>query len=168
MATIKIYGIKGMVERSLSIPCGGASLQVSFTGGSANPALSCSAKYKTDNAVYQAMIENSDYFRRGYIRLLGTITRNGGDGKASPKAVKTRVTPVSASRVAETAASAAPGASPKAARARVEVSDIEGEGKKYLVEKFGEKASDMRSLRQIVERAARHNVEFVLPGEKQE
>ncbi len=70
MADKKVYGVKGMMEWHALIPVGKNMLNVKFTGGTLTGYGVTPAKFITANAVVQKMIENSDAFKRGKIKLL--------------------------------------------------------------------------------------------------
>lgn len=76
----KTYGAKGLMEWECLIKVGKATLHVPFTGGSQTEYGVVPAKFTTDNAVKQAIIERSDYFKHGRIVLL-----NGDTKKKLPK-----------------------------------------------------------------------------------
>lgn len=83
---IKTYGAKGLMEWQCQIHSGKTTLHVPFTGGTQTEYGVTPAKYSTSNPVIQAMIERSDYFRRGRITVV-----NAPKGKAA--AVRTDDTP---------------------------------------------------------------------------
>ncbi|MCD8266940.1 MAG: hypothetical protein LUC33_07290 [Prevotellaceae bacterium] len=209
--TLKIYGIKGMVEKQMYVGSGGLRLAMTFKGGGATASRSLPATYKTSNPVYQAIIEGSDYYKKGYIKLVRQIPLGEGGGNSfsvritqtgtktaanGKTANKTGVVMVSAEQLdgiaeavskrmaakgktAKTEAASAEAETPDAVMedpgidpetetvdtvTTVKVSDIEGEGKNYLIKNFGLKSHDLRSKGQILAAAKRCSVEFVLPS----
>jgi len=79
------YGVKGLMEWECQIRNGKTLLHVTFTGGTQTEYGVTPAKYSTDNPVIQRIIENSDYFKRGRITLLGGA-KNAAAKTASPQA----------------------------------------------------------------------------------
>lgn len=68
------------MEWSALIGNGSVCVRVEFTGGSVTGYGVTPAEYTTGNPVIQALIEGSDYFRSGRIRLLrGTPGVTGGE-----------------------------------------------------------------------------------------
>lgn len=67
---IKTYGAHGYVEWMACLKVGRASLSVNFTGGSITTQGVIPASYTTDNSMIQTMIEHSDEYASGKIRLV--------------------------------------------------------------------------------------------------
>ena len=68
--TRKTYGVSGLMEWQAVIRCGRATVNVLFTGGSVTGYGVSPAEYTTENPVVQAIIEGSEYYKSGRIRLL--------------------------------------------------------------------------------------------------
>lgn len=67
--TKKRYEVRGMMEWHPVFVAGKARVQVSFTGGYLGDGCSTPARFETADEVVQRVIENSDAFRKGRIRL---------------------------------------------------------------------------------------------------
>lgn len=63
----KTYGARGMLDWQMALNAGGAIIKICFSGGSMGPNGVIPAKYSTDNAAIQRMIEKTGYFRSGKI-----------------------------------------------------------------------------------------------------
>lgn len=70
MANKKTYGVRGVLEWVAQIKAGKATISVHFSGGYPTTNGHTPAEFTTDNAVIQAAIERSDYYRRGRIKLI--------------------------------------------------------------------------------------------------
>ena len=68
----KKYGTVGLMEWVCSINVGQAHFSFHFSGGMLNGYGMTPATFTTSNAVQQYIIENSEHFRRGKIKLLAT------------------------------------------------------------------------------------------------
>lgn len=207
---IKTYGVKGVSEWHAIIPCkGGARLRADFTGGTANEAGWVPARFRTGNAVVQALIEGSAYFKKGKIFLVSATDKPAKtDAVAVAKAMKAakkakaaaakaaEVTPVKTPITATVAAPAetpkeedaaepaapvpaAPGKEAQNAAAApaeedaaedasqdegsakvVKVSDIEGEGRKYLINECGVAKSKLIGKAAVIAEAAKQGIVF--------
>ena len=69
---MKTYGVYGLMDWQPIIRVGRAKFCPLFTGGGATAYGQTPAKYATSNEVCQRIIENSDYFKSGHIKLLYT------------------------------------------------------------------------------------------------
>lgn len=67
----KTYGAKGLLEFRMTLRAGTAKVRINFTDGSMGSNGVVSAKYVTDNAAIQQLIEGSAHFRRGKVFLYG-------------------------------------------------------------------------------------------------
>ena len=67
---MKTYGVYGLMDWQRIIRVGRAKFCPLFTGGGATAYGQTPAKYATSNEVCQRIIENSDYFKSGHIKLL--------------------------------------------------------------------------------------------------
>ena len=70
MREMKTYGVYGLMDWQPIIRVGRAKFCPLFTGGGATAYGQTPAKYATSNEVCQRIIEKSDYFKSGHIKLL--------------------------------------------------------------------------------------------------
>lgn len=73
----KTYGVQGYMEWQALIRCGKATVTVHFSGGSLTGYGVTPAEFTTENPMTQAIIENSDYFKKGKIILMREIDGTG-------------------------------------------------------------------------------------------
>ena len=73
----KTYGVQGYMEWQALIRCGKATLTVHFSGGSLTGYGVTPAEFTTENPMTQAIIENSDYFKKGKIFLMREVEGTG-------------------------------------------------------------------------------------------
>ena len=73
----KTYGVQGYMEWQALIRCGKATLTVHFRGGSLTGYGVTPAEFTTENPMTQAIIENSDYFKKGKIFLMREVEGTG-------------------------------------------------------------------------------------------
>ena len=73
----KTYGVQGYMEWQALIRCGKATVTVHFSGGSLTGYGVPPAEFTTENPMTQAIIENSDYFKKGKIILMREIEGTG-------------------------------------------------------------------------------------------
>lgn len=76
------------MEWQCQIRTGKAVLHVPFTGGTQTEYGVTPAKYSTNSPVVQAMIERSDYFRKGRIVLLNTAKTAAAKASAASASAK--------------------------------------------------------------------------------
>lgn len=81
----KTYGVPGKIETVMVLKAGNNDVVVNFKGGSIVDFARKPASYSTTNPIYQAIIENSAQFKRGEIKLLGTIEVGGEHHAAAGK-----------------------------------------------------------------------------------
>lgn len=67
---IKTYGVEGFMDWQCEIPVGRARATVHFTGGTITAYGITPAEYSTGDPVRQRIIETSDHFKKGRIKLL--------------------------------------------------------------------------------------------------
>lgn len=67
---LKTYGITNLLDWKAQISAGKAKVIVHFTGGAITAYGVTPAEYSTSNAFFQHVIEGSDYFKSGRIKLL--------------------------------------------------------------------------------------------------
>lgn len=87
MSLIKTYGAKGFMEWKPQIKVGHAIFNFTFSGGTLTGYGVTPALYTTDNKVYQAVIENSDYFKQGKIILVRQVNNGDGENSATSEAL---------------------------------------------------------------------------------
>lgn len=83
---LKTYGVTGLMDWTTQLKVGKGCVSVHFTGGALTAYGVTPAKYQTKNEFFQRVIEGSDDFKRGRIKLLG-VTEVADDGKVK-KVVK--------------------------------------------------------------------------------
>ena len=79
----KRYEVRGMMEWHPEFRAGRTRLQVAFTGGHLCGGACTAASYETSDPVVQKVIEGSEPFRSGRIRL-SREWRNRDDGRKDP------------------------------------------------------------------------------------
>ena len=70
---LKIYAIKGVVERYICVPFGKGSATLYFKGGALDSAMSRDATLTTSNLAEQMLIENLPEFKKGVIKIQKVI-----------------------------------------------------------------------------------------------
>lgn len=152
---LKVYGARGLMEWMVNIPLGKSHITFHFTDGNKTAYGVTPAKYQTENPIYQKAIENSKFFKDGRITLVKTYEREIGSAEKAPKAA----TP------AKTAP--ATGASVPAGQEQAVIVNVtdRDEAVDYLMETFGARKSDLRSLVAIKEYAKNKNIIFEGLGE---
>lgn len=73
----KKYGVQGYMEWQAVIRCGKATVTVHFSGGSLTGYGVTPAEFTTENPMTQAIIENSEYFKKGKIFLMREVEGTG-------------------------------------------------------------------------------------------
>lgn len=132
MKSLKIYGVKGLMEWQCVISSGGVRFHFSFTEGTITGYGVTPAKYRTSNPILQNVIENSDYYKSGKIFLVKTISLE-----------QEPVAPV----VTEDFK-------------KVEVPSLE-DAKEYLAENMGVSRMKLKTKQAIVNQAAEFKIEFI-------
>ena len=84
MRYIKTYGIYGLFEWHGTIQFGQAKLNLSFTNGTTSATGVAPATYITDNPLNQTIIEHSDKFMSGKIRLINATPIPGSEKEGKP------------------------------------------------------------------------------------
>ena len=170
----KTYGVYGLMEWYCSIPCGGARVDIPFTGGTMSGHGTVPAQYTTEDPFVQVVIERSDYFRRGRIVIISDIEGSGRFKVADTDEKPTNVAPE------VEAPAAAPSEDNSASGDKTEDEPAEDEGdtkddsdvkklempslddaKAYLIEHFGYKSSNLRSKAAIIEAGEENGIEFI-------
>ena len=79
----KTYGVKGMIEWHALIPFGKSTMSVKFTGGTITGYGISPAKFITSDPIAQNVIERSDLFKNGKIKLLAVYEEPGDKTSAA-------------------------------------------------------------------------------------
>lgn len=79
----KTYGVPGYVELRLLLPLGKGKMVVNFAGGNLGGDGAAPAEFKTQDLVTQTIIEHSDYYKRGFIILISSISLGEVNEEAS-------------------------------------------------------------------------------------
>lgn len=69
----KTYGVSGLMDWTTQIKAGKGAVSVHFTGGALTAYGVTPATFSTANPFFQGVIENSEHFKSGRIKLLGTM-----------------------------------------------------------------------------------------------
>lgn len=166
----KTYGVYGIIEMVAVIPCGKAKLNVPFSGGSQTSYGVAPAVFTTEDPMKQIIIENSDMFKNGKIKLVwevegtgkygslkqkssegnSTTTQPNDDGNQSPEPID-QVGTGSLDNVDQET---------EAEMKVVEVSDIDV-ARDYMVEKFGYTQTALRYKSNLLKAAEEHGIKFV-------
>lgn len=82
---LKIYAIKGVVERYICVPFGKGSATLHFKGGALDSAVSRDATLTTSNLAEQMLIENLPQFKKGVIKIQKVIQNNPKPAEVFPE-----------------------------------------------------------------------------------
>lgn len=93
MRYIKTYGIYGLLEWHGSVKCGSITMNLSFTNGSTTAYGVSPATYITKDEATQFIIENSDKFKSGKIKLISKREFVGAPEKKDEPVVSKVTTP---------------------------------------------------------------------------
>lgn len=132
MKALKVYGVNGLMEWHCQISTGGATFHFEFVDGIMTAHGSTPAKFKTDNILFQSIIENSNYFKNGRIKLLKTIVLEADEPKVEL---------------------------PKDEVKKIKVSCLE-DAKQILCDEYGADALSLTGKRSIVNAAKERKIEF--------
>ena len=66
---MKTYIAKGLLDFQMSVNVQGAIIRICFSGGYMGPNGVVSARYSTDNPALQKIIEQSEHFKIGRVKL---------------------------------------------------------------------------------------------------
>ena len=128
MKYIKTYGIYGLLEWHGTVKCGNTSMKISFTNGTTTAYGVSPATYITKDEMTQFVIEHSDKFKSGRIKLISQRELPDSEPKKEVKAVET--------------------SEPVAAKEAVTVKvGSKSEAIEYLKENFSEKGYTSTKLR---------------------
>lgn len=155
MAIMKTYGVNGLMEWEALIPSGKITLAVQFTGGTLTGYGVTPALFSTDNPIFQQIIERSNYFKSGRIKIIRTVETEAPAPLRSP--VATPVAPPKESPAQDTAAMVdGDGGDVR----RVEVTD-RSMAKNYMMDNYGLSPNTLRSRAEIERAAKARGIEFV-------
>lgn len=129
MAYYKTYGIFGLLEWHGYVTSGTTRMKVSFTNGSTSAWGVAPATFTTKDALTQHIIENSDQFKGGRIRLVRSVEI------AEPKKARARETKATTDEAN--------------AEDKTLSFSYNDEAKDYLVENFGAERAKIMTRRQI-------------------
>lgn len=159
MKYIKTYGINGLLEWHGHVHSNRLTMKVDFTNGCATAYGVSPATFITKDELTQHVIENSEEFKGGRIRIVSVHEIPGSEEPEAPKEAEAPVTPVEAA-VTE------PEAYPEGNHGvdTIEVAD-KAEAVEWLKEHYPEKEYTGIKLRskEAFERACKEcNVEFII------
>lgn len=177
----KTYGVYGVIELVAVIPCGKAKMNVSFTGGAQTTYGVTPATFTTEDPFKQLMIENSEMFRNGKIKIYMEAEGTGkykpldaGHHKSEDVNVNTAKngSELSGTTNVESGSTTAghrkedeedDSTTEEHGSARVvEVADIDI-ARDWLVENYHVSQTALRYKKNVLDFAAEHNVKFVTP-----
>lgn len=166
---VKKYGIMGLLEWHGTLSFNGSKVKVSFTGGTTTHFGVAPASFSTSNSIIQYIIENSEQYKKGFIKLIRVYEVNDKKETLKPKPVLKVETPKPTAKVAEPTKEEVL----KVEEPKAEVNEQGGEdtigtfteveftcvddAKDFFSEKFGEARSAIRSRAQAEEAAKKHS-----------
>lgn len=163
----KIYGVDNLIDWTVSVKAGKATMRVHFTGGATTARGIVPATFATADPVKQAIIEKSNYFKTGQIRVVQVIEVPDDAAAIARKERKASRIAAKASATAEKPVhdegeNAGEGAEGEAGvkKIQVKVSSVE-DAKDYLVDKFGIASSKLRTRAACIAAGEENGIEFV-------
>ena len=157
----KIYGVDNLIDWTVSIKAGNATMRVHFTGGATTARGIVPATYATADPVKQAIIEKSHYFKTGQIRVVQVIEVPDDSAAIARKERKAaRIAAKAAAPVEEPVQSANTEKQAGVEKQQVKVSSVE-DAKDYLVDKFGIASSKLRTRAACIAAGEENGIEFV-------
>ncbi len=170
---IKTYGVRGLMEWVCSIPVGKSHMRIEFTGGVLTSYGNTPAKFVTKDLLQQAIIENSDLFKKGRIVLLSVMeTDEEEDRMVTPEPSKEETQEDEATNepsTVETLKQRAKAASepsenevteqPKVETVTTKEFTCNDDAKDFLETEFGAKRSSMRTRADIISIGKTYGVE---------
>ena len=160
MKTRKTYGINGLLEWHGIVNSGGINMKVDFVNGSVTAFGVSPATFTTEHALTQAIIENSEQFKKGKIRIVRVVQLEEEAPDPAPAQKKVEAKKEEPEPEVKAEEQPAEKTEEKAEVKKVEVSCAD-DAKDYLVTNFGVAARNLRSLKAINDTAAKYNIEFV-------
>ncbi len=149
---LKKYGTFGLMEWKAVIKAGRATLHIHFTGGHDNEYGIIPATYSTEDPIIQHIIEHSNFFADGKIRLVDEVDMGESPEEKEMRERKERQEKSNSKPTEENTTK-------EGELTEVEVTCID-DAKNYLKENFNEKPSSMRSKEAIESLAKGHNIVF--------
>lgn len=95
---LKIYAIKGVVERYICVPFGKGTVTLYFKGGALDSAMSRDATLTTSNLAEQMLIENLPEFKKGVIKIQKVIQNDPAPVEFEPSNAYPDVTNIQSAR----------------------------------------------------------------------
>ena len=95
---LKIYAIKGVVERYICVPFGKGTVTLYFKGGALDSAMSRDATLTTSNLAEQMLIENLPEFKKGVIKIQKVIQNDPKPAEFEPSNAYPDVTNIQSAR----------------------------------------------------------------------
>lgn len=154
------YGVPGLVDWVAQIKVGAATVNVHFSGGALTAYGVTPAEYTTDNPFLQRVIEQSQYFKSGRIRVQRQqeISEPGRPKEAQPQEAPAKNDNAPTAKAAPLNHGAPE--EPQANTAgEVEVTCLQ-DAQGYLLEKFNIPAYKVRSYEAAQKAAEEHGVRF--------
>lgn len=156
MKAKKTYGINGLLEWHGLVSGNGITMRVDFVNGSVTAYGVSPATFTTKDELTQYIIENSEQYKSGRIRLVRCVEmpeeRAVAEVKAEAKAKAEEPAVAPESEVEEEAPA-------EVEKKTVSVNDP-GEAKAYLVEHYGAEPAKLRSIKAIKDCAEKNGVVF--------
>lgn len=140
-----------MIEFHALIPFGKSTLSVQFKGGTLTGYGVSPAKFVTSDRIVQDVIEKSDYFKSGRIRLMRTFEDKAEQMPANTKKIETPE--VDAPKVASI--------EDEKKETVVEVASIE-DAKDYLMDNFSIHWTKIKTPEAIMSAGKARNIRFVI------
>ena len=123
----KIYGVLNLIDWTVNIKAGKATLRVHFTGGATTARGRVPATYATSDPVKQAIIEKSDYFKSRHIFVVDSMEvpdDAAAKARKAREAARAEAARVEAARVEAARVEAARAEAARAEAARAEAARV--------------------------------------------
>lgn len=85
MATLKVYGMNGLLEWHGIVTANGVKMKVDFTNGSVTAFGVAPATFATRNELTQFILENSDMYKSGRIRIVQMVQEDTPAEEEAPE-----------------------------------------------------------------------------------
>lgn len=170
----------GMMEWQVVIPAGKAKFAFHFTGGTLTAYGVTPAVYETDNELFQQVIENSGYFKRGKIVALVNYEDEAEEAaallesltQAKPVFVPTAALEAAGGSIGSTAEAIAEAAAGSQALAESQAKQDDAglevvkmatvkDARQFLIDGYGVEASKLLRKEDVVKSGRMKGVEFV-------
>lgn len=93
MATLKVYGMNGLLEWHGIVTANGVKMKVDFTNGSVTAFGVAPATFATRNELTQFILENSDMYKSGRIRIVQMVQEDTPAKEEAPKQAPAEAAP---------------------------------------------------------------------------